>query len=387
MTQQNIKVPFLDLQTQYRELKTEIDSAITEVLETSGFILGPEVAKFEKNFAQFNEVGFSIGVANGTDSLRLAYEALGIGAGDEVIIPAHTFVATAIGVMEVGATPVLVDIDPNSFLIDYEKLEAAVTSRTKAICPVHLYGRVCDMDTVMGFASKHGLRVVEDTAQAHGARWKGKRAGTFGAFGSFSFYPGKNLGAYGDGGALVTASETLASTVRKLRNYGSEIKYQHPFKGINSRLDGVQAAVLNVKLKHLEGWNQKRWEAAKRYNQLLEAFAGDGLVLPELCTQAEHVFHLYVIRVQNRDQVLKSLGDLGVSAGIHYPSPFHLQGGYESLGYKQGAFPITEKISGEILSLPMFPEITEEQQQHVVAALLKSLKLTEERRPNSAAAA
>jgi dTDP-4-amino-4,6-dideoxygalactose transaminase len=369
-----MKVPFLDLKTQYQSIKAEVDDAVQKVFTDAAFVLGPQVEEFEKNFAKFIESEQSVGVANGTDALRLAYEALGIGAGDEVIIPSHTFVATAIGVMEAGARPVLVDADPDTFLIDYSKLEKAVTPRTKAICPVHLYGRACDMDQVMGFAKKHNLKVVEDTAQAHGARWKGKRVGSFGDIGCFSFYPGKNLGAYGDGGGIVTNDERLFRQVRKLRNYGSEIKYQHPEKGMNSRLDTVQAVVLNIKLKHLADYNRKRWEAAQKYDQLLSKHASEGLKLPDIRSADEHVFHLYVIQVDNRDQVIQDLAAKGVSTVVHYPNPYHLQGGYKKLGYKQGDFPVTEQISSRIVSLPIYPEISDEQIQYVCASLLEVLR-------------
>ena len=369
-----MKVPFLDLKTQYQSIKSEVDAAVQGVFADAAFILGPQVEEFEKNFAKFIESEYSVGVANGTDALRLAYEALGIGAGDEVIIPAHTFVATAIGVMETGARPVLVDADPETFLMDYDQLETVITPRTKAICPVHLYGRACDMDRVMAFAKKHNLKVVEDTAQAHGARWKGKRVGSFGDIGCFSFYPGKNLGAYGDGGGITTNDEKLFRQVRKLRNYGSEIKYQHPEKGMNSRLDTVQAVVLNIKLKHLADYNRKRWEAAQKYSALLSKHASASLTLPDIRTADEHVFHLYVIQVDNRDQVIKDLAERGVSTVVHYPNPYHLQGGYSKLGYKQGDFPVTERISGRILSLPIYPEITDEQIQYVCASLLEVLR-------------
>jgi dTDP-4-amino-4,6-dideoxygalactose transaminase len=369
-----MKVPFLDLKSQYQSLKSEIDAAIQNVCAESSFILGPEVEGFEKGFAAFNEVPYCVGLASGTDALRLAFEALGIGAGDEVIVPAHTFVATAIGILETGARPVLVDIDPATFLINMDLVEAALTPRTKAICPVHLYGRVCDMDSITRFAKRHDLAIVEDTAQAHGARWNGRRAGTFGDVGCFSFYPGKNLGAYGDGGAVVMSSETLYRQVRKLRNYGSEIKYQHPEKGMNSRLDSIQAAVLNVKLGHLKTWNEKRWSIAARYTELLTPFQSLGITLPDIRTKEEHVFHLYVVQVPHRDDVIKKMADKGVSTVVHYPVPFHLQGGYAHLGYKAGNFPVTESVCQRILSLPMFPEMTEAQIEYVCQTLVACVR-------------
>jgi dTDP-4-amino-4,6-dideoxygalactose transaminase len=368
-----MNVPFLDLKSQYQHLKEEIDAAVQAVFRDAAFILGPQVEEFEKAFAAFIETRYSVGVANGTDALRLSYEALGIGQGDEVIMPAHTFVATAIGAMEVGARPVLVDADPKTFLIDYDQLEKAITPRSKAICPVHLYGRACDMDRIMSFAEAHQLRVVEDTAQAHGARWKGKRVGSFGDIGSFSFYPGKNLGAYGDAGGVVMNHEHLYRQIRKLRNYGSEVKYQHPEKGMNSRLDSAQAAVLKVKLARLETWNTKRWQAASKYNSLLSKHASDRLILPDIRSADEHVFHLYVIQVPDRASVMQNLSARGVATVIHYPNPYHLQGGYAALGYKQGDFPQTERLAERILSLPMFPEITDEQIEYVCESLIASL--------------
>lgn len=361
-----MKVPFIDLALQYRNLKAEIDKGIQELCSQCSFILGPQVKEFEEGFASFVSSKHCQGVASGTDALELAFRALGIGPGDEVIIPANTFVATAIGVMQAGATPVMIDIDPSSYLIDYEKLEDACSARTKAICVVHLYGRSCDMDTIMSFAESRSIAVIEDAAQSHGATWKGKPTGSFGDIGCFSFYPGKNLGAYGDGGATVTDSDLLDHKLRALRNYGSQIKYEHPEVGTNSRLDSMQAVVLNVKLKHLAQWNQNRWNAAKRYCDNLKPLADQGLVqLPELATSAEHVFHLFVIQVGDRESLMAHLADSNVQSGIHYPKPIHLQGGYADLGYSKGDFPVTEAASERIMSLPMFPEITSEQVDYV----------------------
>jgi dTDP-4-amino-4,6-dideoxygalactose transaminase len=369
-----MKVPFLDLSTQYHSIKQEVDSAMQHVCAQSSFILGPQVEQFEQSFASFVGSRYCVGLASGTDALRLAFEALSIGAGDEVIVPANTFVATAIGVMEAGARPVLVDVDPNTFLMDYSHLEKVRTERTKAICPVHLYGRACEMEKVMNFAEKYNLAVVEDTAQAHGAKWRGKSVGSFGRFGCFSFYPGKNLGAYGDAGGLVTDDEGLYRQVRKLRNYGSEIKYQHPEKGMNSRLDSIQACVLSIKLKHLAAWNLKRWEAARQYSSILSQHQSEELRLPDIRTPEEHVFHLYVVQVNERDRVAKQLAEKGVSTVVHYPVPFHLQGGYTHLGYRAGDFPVTEKMSQRILSLPLFPEITSEQIEYVCESLIQALR-------------
>jgi dTDP-4-amino-4,6-dideoxygalactose transaminase len=366
-------VPFLDLKSQYLQLKQEVSAAVDEVFSNTQFILGPQVGRFEGAYAKFLETNHVVGVANGTDSLVLSYQALGIGPGDEVIIPAHTFVATAIGVLNAGATPVLVDVHPDSYLIDHTKLEQALTPRTKAICPVHLYGRACDMDAIMGFAKKHSLCVVEDAAQSHGARWNGKVTGTFGECGSFSFYPGKNLGAYGDGGAVCTNSPEINSKLRRLRNYGSEIKYEHPERGTNSRLDSVQAAILDIKLKHLAGWNAQRHAAAVKYVERLQPLASRGLVLPDPRSASEHVFHLFVVQVDNRASVMEYLAKHDIQTGIHYPVPFYLQGGYTELGHKAGAFPVTEKLAARILSLPMFPEITDDQIDFVCETLAKAI--------------
>jgi dTDP-4-amino-4,6-dideoxygalactose transaminase len=366
-------VPFLDLKSQYLELKQAMLASVDEVCSNTSFVLGPQVSRFEASFASFLETSHVVGVANGTDSLVLSYQALGIGPGDEVIIPAHTFVATAIGVLNAGATPVLVDVDPSTFLIDYSKLEAALSPRTKAICPVHLYGRACDMDQIMSFARKHSLRVVEDAAQSHGARWKGKVTGTFGECGSFSFYPGKNLGAYGDGGAVCTALPEVNSKLRRLRNYGSEVKYEHPERGTNSRLDSIQAAFLDIKLKHLAGWNALRHAAAGKYVERLKALESKGLILPDIRTADEHVFHLFVVQVDNRSAVMEYLAKHEVQTGIHYPTPFYLQGGYRELNYKAGAFPVTEKIAPRILSLPLFPEISDDQIDFVCQTLATAL--------------
>jgi len=369
-----MKIPFLDLAAQYESLKPEFDSAIQSVCANTSFILGPEVSAFEHDFASFIESKHCVGLASGTDALRLAFEALQISSGDEVIVPANTFVATAIGALEAGATAVPVDIDPDTFLMDYKQLETARSSRTKAICPVHLYGRACDMDQVMDFAKQHNLAVIEDTAQAHGARWHGRRVGTFGAIGCFSFYPGKNLGAFGDAGGIVTDDDHLSQQVRKLRNYGSEIKYHHPERGINSRLDSIQAAVLSIKLKHLERWNQQRWKAAELYRSHLEDLQSDEFVLPDILTPEQHVFHLFVIQVKDRARIEKELMEQGVGTVKHYPIPFHLQDGYKDLGYTEGDFPITEQLASRILSLPIFPGITEEQIAYVSGCLRKSLR-------------
>ena len=312
-----------------------------------------------------------IGVANGTDALEIAMRAVGIGPDDEVIVPANTFIATALGASRAGATPVLVDIDEAHQLIDPSKVEEKITERTKAIVPVHLFGQIAPMAPILEIAKKHDLLVLEDLAQSQGARQNGRRCGGFGHIGGTSFYPGKNLGAFGDAGAVVTTSAALEKKARALRNYGSEIKYHHPETGFNSRMDPLQAAVLSAKLKRLEQWNQQRRDAAARYAAMLEGTAG--VTLPFAAEGNEHVWHLYVVRVAERDRVLNALHEAGIGAGVHYPIPIHLQGAYAHLGHSEGDFPMAEKAAKEILSLPLFPEITEEQQARVVEVLKATL--------------
>lgn len=361
----------MDLGALHRGLREEIDAAIRDVCDGSSFILGPAVPGFESAFAEYLGVARVAGVGCGADALTLSFRALGIGEGDEVLVPAHTFVGTAIGVMRAGARPVLVDVDAESYLIDLGLAEEAVTARTRAICPVHLYGRACDMDAVTAFAAKHGLRVVEDAAQGHGALWRGRRVGSWGDAGCFSFYPAKNLGALGDGGAVATDSAETDARIRALRNYGSEAKYHHPVFGFNSRLDAVQAAVLSVKLRHLDEWNSLRWRAAVRYGELLDELSRSGDVhLPDVRTQKEHVFHLYVIQCDRRDAAREFLAASGIEAGIHYPNPFYLEDGYGNLGYVKGAFPVTEAAASRILTLPLHPMLGPEDQARVAERLI-----------------
>lgn len=350
------KVPFMDLSIQWNQLKEEFTAAFHSVGGLNSFILGEEVTLFEQEFATFCNSSYGIGVASGTDGLHLAFRALDIGSGDEVIVPAHTFVATVIGIMLAGAKPILVDVDPDTFLIDTTKLESVVTEKTKAICPVHLYGRCCDMDKIEEFAQAHNLAIVEDASQAHGASWNGRKAGSMGNIGVFSLYPAKNLGALGDGGIIVTSDESLNKRLRCLRNYGSEQKYSHPSFGINSRLDSLQAAFLRIKLKKLSEWNKMRHEAAKVYNSTLKSV--ESLIIPKLLSSEENVFHLYVIRCQERDLIKQKLAEKGIQTGIHYPQPFYLEPGFESLGYGMGSFPVAETLAGQILSLPIYPGIT-----------------------------
>jgi len=363
-------VPLVDLKAQLPAIEGEVREGWDDVLKNTAFILGKRVADFEAEFATFCEVSHSVGVGNGTDALEIAMRALGIGPGDEAIVPTNTFIATALAVSRAGATPVLVDVDEDYQLIDPKAVEAAITPKTKAIVPVHLFGQIAPMDPILALAKKHDLKVLEDLAQSQGARQNGKRAGAFGVVGGTSFYPGKNIGAFGDGGAVVTDSDEVNTKLRALRNYGSDVKYHHPEQGFNSRLDPLQAVVLSAKLKRLEKWNGMRRAAAARYDAMLE---GVDCILPKTMEGNEHVWHLYVVRVQNRDGVLKKLHEAGIGAGIHYPVPVHLQGAYADLGHSEGAFPVAEKVAKEILSLPLFPEITEAQQQQVVDALKSAL--------------
>jgi len=358
-----VNVPLVDLAAQHAEIADEVRAGWDAVLERTAFILGGALSDFEAEYARFSEVGHCIGVANGTDALEIALRAIGVGPGDEVVLPANTFIATALAVARAGANPVLVDVAEDTQLIDPERAAAAVTPRTKAIMPVHLFGQMADVDALTGL----GPTIVEDAAQSQGAR----RHGTQTRFGGTSFYPGKNLGAYGDAGAVVCDDDDLARTVRNLRNYGSDVKYHHPEIGFNSRLDSLQAVVLSAKLKRLARWNEQRRAAAARYDELL---AGEERVtLPVTAPGNEHVWHLYVIRVDDRDGVLSRLHEAGVGAGIHYPVPVHLQGAFKHLGHGPGAFPVTEALADSILSLPLYPQITGEQQQFVVETLRAAL--------------
>lgn len=365
-------VPLVDLRAQHEQVRDEVERGWKAVLDRTAFILGPEVADFEKAFADFSAVSHCIGVANGTDALELALRAVGVGFGDEVVVPANTFIASALAIARTGAKPVLVDIDPATHLIDVEQVQAAATGRTKAIMPVHLYGQVAPMEELSAVAAAIGAVIVEDAAQAQGARQRDRVAGGFGAVAGTSFYPGKNLGAYGDAGAVLTNDPALADRLRALRNYGSEVKYHHPVVGFNSRLDTLQAVVLHAKLRHLAAWNSRRRDAAARYDDLLADL--DEVVTPVTAGENEHIWHLYVVRVPDRDRVLAALHDEGVGAGIHYPVPVHLQGAFASLGHAPGDFPETERAAREILSLPMFAEITEAQQEQVVDALRKAIR-------------
>jgi dTDP-4-amino-4,6-dideoxygalactose transaminase len=369
-----MNVPFVDLQAQYRAIKPEIDAAVQRVLDTSAFILGPEVEEFERAFAGYVGAEFCVGVSNGTAAVQLAVTACGVGPGDEVIVPANTFFATAEAVSTAGATPVFVDCEPDSFNIDVGKVEAAVTPRTRAVIPVHLYGQPADLDPLFDVAARRNLIVIEDAAQAHGARYKGGRVGALGRAGCFSFYPGKNLGAYGEGGAVVTGDAEVARRLRLLRDHGSERKYRHEIIGYNFRLEGLQGAVLGVKLKHLDEWNALRRAHAARYAELLAGLEAGGapVELPREMPYAEHVYHLYVVRAEGRDALQGALREAGVQTGIHYPVPVHLQPAYAALGHKPGDFPEAERQAARVLSLPMFPELTGEQIKHVAETIERS---------------
>ena len=363
-------VPFVDLQAQYRAIRAEVDEAIRRVLESSAFILGREVEAFERAFAEYVGARECVGVSNGTAAIQLALTACGVGAGDEVIVPANTFFATAEAVSTAGATPVFVDCDPVTYNIAAGEIEAAVTERTRAVIPVHLYGQPADLDAVAEVAARHGLVVIEDAAQAHGARYKGGRVGARGRAGCFSFYPGKNLGAYGEGGAVVTDDPEVARRVRMLRDHGSAVKYRHELIGYNFRLEGMQGAVLGVKLKYLDGWNGLRRAHAARYRELLAPLEEAGaLALPREAHGVEHVYHLFVVQTDARDALQRYLSAAGVQTGIHYTVPVHLQPAYAPLGHKEGDFPRAESQSRRVLSLPMFAELTGQQIGYVADAL------------------
>jgi len=355
MNTRESQVPFVDLAAQYRAIEGEISEAVSKVLREGDFILGREVSLFEEEFAAFCEAKWAVGVDSGTSALELALRAYEIGPGDEVITAANTFIASALAISHAGATPVLVDVDADTYTIDVAAIEKAITPRTKAIIPIHLYGHPADMDPILQLAQRHGLVVIEDACQAHGARYKGKRTGSLGHAAAFSFYPGKNLGAYGDGGAVVTSDAAVAKRLGMLRNYGQKEKYQHMFRGFNRRLDTLQAAVLRTKLKRLDEWNEARRQHAKSYSRLL---AQSGLVVPRASAVCESVWHLYVIRTDQRDALKEHLVTRGISVGIHYPIPIHLQPAYRDLGYQPGDFPVTEEYSRQILSLPMYAELT-----------------------------
>jgi dTDP-4-amino-4,6-dideoxygalactose transaminase len=364
-----MKVPFLDLKAHHEPLREQLDAAIAAVINSSAFAGGPFVATFERDFAAYCGARAAIGVGNGTDALWLTLLALGIGPGDEVITVPNSFMATAEAISLTGAKPVFVDVDEQSYNLDASRLEAVITPRTQAIIPVHLFGQTADMDSILGIAGERGIPVVEDACQAHGAFYNGLRAGTLGVAGCFSFYPGKNLGAFGEAGAVVTSDPELEAKIRALRDHGQARKYFHSHIGWNARMDGIQGAILAVKLKHLDAANTRRRAHARLYDQLLRDV--DGVVTPFSSKPSRHVYHVYAVRVKNRDQVLSAMAGRGISCAIHYPIPIHLQDACRGLGYREGDFPVAERCAGEFLSLPMFPELTEEQ-IHFVAAGLQS---------------
>jgi len=362
-------IPFVDLKAQHLGIEKELHEVFDRVLSNSSFILGPEVQQFERDFAAYVGVEHCVAVNNGTAALHLTLDALGVGPGDEVITVPHTFIATAEAISAVGAKPVFIDIDRLSFTMDPCQLETAITSKTRAIIPVHLYGHVADMDPILDIANRHGIPVVEDACQAHGAEYKGHRAGALGVAGCFSFYPGKNLGALGEGGAITTNRADLAQRLRMSRDHGSTKKYEHQFPGFNMRMEGLQGGMLSVKLRYLDRWNDQRRRAAADYTA---ALGGTDISLPAEMPYGKHVYHLYVIQSENRDQLRTQLAEAGIESGLHYPIPLHLQEAYRFLGYSEGDFPVTEQVAGRILSLPMYPGISTEMVARVASELLES---------------
>jgi dTDP-4-amino-4,6-dideoxygalactose transaminase len=347
-------IPFLDLRAQYQSIKSEIDETVLRVLDSSQFVLGQEVEAFEKEFADYCHAKHAIGVNSGTSALHLALLAAGIGQGDEVITVPFTFVATVAAIVYAGARPVFVDVEPRSFTMSVDQIEDSITNKTKAILPVHLYGQAADMDPILEIARRHGLVVIEDAAQAHGAEYKSKRVGALGDIGCFSFYPGKNLGAYGEGGAITTNNSAYARTIQVLRDWGQESRYHHILKGFNYRMDALQGAILRVKLRQLERWNDSRREHAKVYAQLL---ANSEVLTPAIMPSNSHVWHIYAIRSKQRDELQRALQNRGIQTGIHYPIPVHLQKSHADLGFRLGDFPCSEQVAREVLSLPMFPDL------------------------------
>ncbi|MBT2680362.1 DegT/DnrJ/EryC1/StrS family aminotransferase [Bacillus sp. ISL-35] len=359
-------IPFLDLKAQYKSIEIEVKNAVGKIFEDCAFVGGKEVETFEKNFADYCHASYCIGVGNGTDALWLTLKAMGIGHGDEVIVPANTFIASAEAITAVGARPVFVDHDTETYTINTEELPSRITGKTKAIIAVHLYGQPADMDPILEIAARHGLKVIEDAAQAHGAEYKGRRVGSIGDAACFSFYPGKNLGAYGDGGAVVTNNQELAGRVRLLSQHGSKVKYIHEIAGYNSRLDGIQAAILNVKMNYIEQWTEARRKNASLYREMLK---DTKIILPVEKEDVRHVYHLFVIRIKDREAVQKKLLDRGIQTGIHYPAPIHLTEAYRDLGISQGTYPLSEEYASSLLSLPMYAELTKDQIREICDAL------------------
>ena len=359
-------IPLVDLKAQYRSIKTEIDEAVLGVLDSAQFVLGEEVEALEREFARFCNAGDAVAVNSGTSALHLALLAAGIGPGDEVITVPFTFIATVAAIEHTGARPVLVDIDPRTYTMNPALIERAITARSKAIVPVHLYGQPADMDPILELARACGLRVIEDAAQAHGAEYEGRRCGSLGDLAAFSFYPGKNLGAYGEGGAVVTSNPDYAHRIRVLRDWGQERRYEHALKGFNYRMDGIQGAILRVKLRHLDDWTEGRRRHAAEYGRRL---SGGDIGIPYARAASRHVYHVYAVRVRRRDACCEHLRASGIQTGVHYPIPAHLQPAYADLGYRRGDFPIAEAVAADVLSLPMFPELRQQQ----VAAIAEAL--------------
>ncbi len=360
-------VPFLDLQAQYRFIKADIDAAVERVLRSCRFVLGPELADFERSFADYMGVKHAVGVSSGTDAIELALRACGIGPGDEVITAVNTYIATCEAISAVGAKVRWVDVDEQTYTLDVRQVETAITTRTKAIIPVHLYGLSANMGSILNIARRHGLKVIEDCAQSPGAKWCGKKTGTFGEAGCFSFFPGKNLGAYGDGGAVVTNDDVVADRVRMLRNHGQREKYIHLVEGGCRRLDNLQAAVLAVKLPHLDRWNESRRRIARRYDELFSDCSG--VVAPFCPADAESVYHLYVIQCSERDGLQRALAAKGVETGIHYPIPLHEQPAYAHFGYRAEDFPVASRLSRRILSIPIYPELDGPRVEYVAGSI------------------
>ena len=365
-----MKVSFVDLGAQHRQLEPELRDAFERVLRRTSFILGPEVERFEAEFARYINAEACVAVSSGTAALQLVLKALDIGPADEVITVPNTFIATAEAITAVGARPVFVDVDPVSYTMDPARVEKVITERSKAILPVHLYGQPADLNPLLAVARRHNLALVEDACQAHGAEYNGRRAGALGTAGCFSFYPSKNLGACGEGGAVVTNDTQLAQRVQMLRDHGSSRKYEHRFPGYNFRMEGLQGAVLSAKLKYLDGWNAQRRKLAAQYDQLL---AGSGLTTPAAMPYARHVYHLYVVQADDREALRQELARRDIATGLHYPIPLHLQEAYHSLGYRPGDFPVSERLTERLLSLPMYPELSSEAVEYVAAAVSEIL--------------
>ena len=364
-----MKIPFVDLYSLHADMEEELCAVFRRVVSRSTFVLGPEVEQFEADFARYVGTQYCVAVNTGTAAIHLVLAALGVGPGDEVITVAHTFIATAEAITAVGATPKFIDIDPVSFTLDPDLLEAAITSKTKAIIPVHIYGQCADMDRILEIARRHDIPVIEDACQAHGSMYRNQRAGSMGTAGCFSFYPGKNLGACGEGGAITTNDPELAEKMRMWRNHGSSIKYVHDFAGLNMRMEGLQGGILSLKLKRLDDWNDQRRTVAALYD---EALAGTDVIAPTEMAYGRHVYHLYVVQSDQRDALQTRLNKAGIETGLHYPIPLHLQKAYRWLGYREGDLPQTERAKDRILSLPVYPGLSAKAAAHVAAEVLES---------------